>query len=228
MNRWKASGIHFLISLAVFVCLLAVILLVWYPGLLFELNGGWEGLRIVIGVDLVLGPMLTLIVYKVGKPSLKFDLTSIALFQSICLLAGVWVVYQERPVVLAFEYDSIFSLSAREYKGYGNELAALEKFSGSYPKKVFIELPGDDIQALSHSVELQLNNEPLYGDAQNYQELPESNLDLVRDASSLRAAAAAQLEQEFPEDCLLAQFVSSSQQGFVCLDPATRSITAFY
>ena len=60
MSRFSAFSIHFGISLLIFAALSAVILLVWYPGYFFELDGGWEGLRIIIGVDLVLGPLLTL------------------------------------------------------------------------------------------------------------------------------------------------------------------------
>jgi hypothetical protein len=58
---------------------------------LFDIAGGWEGLRIVIAVDLVLGPLLTLVVYKAGKSSLTFDLSCIAIFQIACLGGGVWL-----------------------------------------------------------------------------------------------------------------------------------------
>lgn len=228
MNRCKASGIHFLISLTVFCFLLAVILLVWYPGLLFDLNGGWEGLRIVIGVDLVLGPLLTLIVFKEGKPSLKFDLSAIAIFQSVCLLGGVWIVYEERPVVLAFEYDSIYSLSAREFKNYGNDLAALEEFSGNYPKWVFIDLPTDNAEAFRFSYERQLNDLPLFADAARYRQLPDTEAELIRDAEEFKVGVQAEIEQELSDECLLARFISSSQQVYVCVDASTRTITDFY
>ena len=56
MSRWKAGAIHFLISLAIFLGLLAVILLLWYPGILFSIDSGWAGLQLVIGVDLIAGP----------------------------------------------------------------------------------------------------------------------------------------------------------------------------
>ena len=89
MNRWQASAIHFGISLTVFLILLAVILLVWYPGILFSIDGGWTGLRIVMGVDLVLGPLLTLVVFKLGKPGLKFDLSCIVIAQIACMTWGM-------------------------------------------------------------------------------------------------------------------------------------------
>ena len=88
MNRWKAFGIHLAISLVVFLALLGIIILLWYPGILFSIDGGWEGLKIVMGVDVVLGPLLTLVVFKVGKPGLKFDLTCIAVAQIACMVTG--------------------------------------------------------------------------------------------------------------------------------------------
>ncbi|KAB0769044.1 hypothetical protein F7O87_33620, partial [Pseudomonas aeruginosa] len=62
-SRWRAFFIHLLISLAIFIVLLAIICLWWYPGALFEIAGGWQGVRIVAAVDMVLGPLLTLVVY---------------------------------------------------------------------------------------------------------------------------------------------------------------------
>ncbi len=228
MNRWQASGIHFLISLVVFCFLLLLILLVWYPGQLFQLNGGWDGLRIVIAVDLVLGPLLTLIVFKADKPSLKFDLTSIAIFQIVCLLGGVWVVYEERPIVLVFEYDAIYSLSAREFKDYGNDPKVLEQFSGKYPKQVYIELPDNNAEALAFSSDRQLNDEPLYADARRYRALPQSNALLIRNGLQLKDDAQKSLEIELADDCLLARFVSSSKITVVCLDESSREITQFF
>ena len=82
MSRWKAGGLHFLISLAIFLGLLAVIVLQWYPGILFNIDSGWAGLQLVIGVDLIAGPLLTLVVFKTGTQGLSFDLSCIAFFCS--------------------------------------------------------------------------------------------------------------------------------------------------
>ena len=39
----------------------------WFPDFYYAIDGGWEGMRLIIGVDLVLGPMLTLVVFKARK-----------------------------------------------------------------------------------------------------------------------------------------------------------------
>ncbi len=82
MYRVRAFLIHFGISFAIFLALAYVLLFIWFPDFFYESDGGWEGMRIVIGVDLVMGPLLTFSVYKPGKPGLKFDLTVIGLVQA--------------------------------------------------------------------------------------------------------------------------------------------------
>jgi hypothetical protein len=79
----EGGAIHFLIGLAIFLGLLAVILFLWYPGILFNVDRGWAGLQLVIGVDLIAGPLLTLVVFKTGKRGLNFDLSCIAIFQAV-------------------------------------------------------------------------------------------------------------------------------------------------
>ncbi|MCG6936115.1 MAG: hypothetical protein LJE73_09510, partial [Proteobacteria bacterium] len=71
ISRWRAFLIHLGISLVIFLILAYIILIKWYPVPFFYTDGGWQGVRIVAAVDLVLGPLLTLLVYKHGKPGLK-------------------------------------------------------------------------------------------------------------------------------------------------------------
>ena len=66
-HKLRAFSIHFLISLAIFAVLLFLILFHWYPMPWFPIDGGWQGVRIMIGVDLVLGPVLTFMVFNPAK-----------------------------------------------------------------------------------------------------------------------------------------------------------------
>lgn len=69
MSRYLAAFYHLLISLVVFCFLAYLVVFVWYPEFFYSIDGGWEGMRIIIAVDLVLGPTLTLVVFKAGKPA---------------------------------------------------------------------------------------------------------------------------------------------------------------
>jgi hypothetical protein len=65
-NRNTAFAIPLAISLVIFAILTAIGVFVWAPDFFFTTDGGWQGIRILGAVDLVLGPLLTLIVYKHG------------------------------------------------------------------------------------------------------------------------------------------------------------------
>ena len=57
--RLQAAGIHLLISL--FVAALAAVLVfgLWYPNPYRDLSGGRTLFSMVVGVDVVLGPLIT-------------------------------------------------------------------------------------------------------------------------------------------------------------------------
>lgn len=94
------------------VCLL--IFFVWYPQPYFEIAGAWSVLQVLIGVDLVVGPVMTLILYRPGKKGLIMDLAIIAVIQLSALVYGVSVIYQERPYYLVFAVDRFEVLSRSE------------------------------------------------------------------------------------------------------------------
>lgn len=231
MSRWQAFAIHLGISIVAFVALLAIILLIWYPGILFNIDGGWTGLRIIIGVDLVLGPLLTLIVFKAGKPGLKFDLTAIALFQAVCMAGGMWIVYNERPLALVHAYDTIYSLAEDEFVDYERDPALLQDMPGSYPKLVYTELPENYIQADIVAIRSQYIGDPLFIQTERYRAMPQNPDELAaiyRREDATRNLVTEELRQRLPQDCLFSRFVSAVTSGFVCLDPDSRELTEFY
>lgn len=231
MSRWKAFAIHFSISLAVFLVLLGIILLVWYPGILFSIDGGWTGLRIVIGVDLVLGPLLTLVVFKAGKPGLKFDLSCIAIAQISCMAVGMWIVYNERPLALVLAYDTFYSLAAQEFEEFDKDISVLEDFAGPYPKLLYIELPENDISADIANIRSQFIGDPLYIQTENYRAIPADSTDLgnvFRRETSVRSTVTQELLERLEDNCRLSKFVSAVTAGYVCYDPAQQALSGFF
>jgi len=105
MSRWRAAGIHLLISAGVAAVVLALMLGVWYGPTLFRAMGGVGLALILIGVDVVMGPALTLVVFRTGKRGLKFDLAAISLLQVAALLYGCYVVSLARPAFIVFVKD---------------------------------------------------------------------------------------------------------------------------
>ena len=78
----------------------------WYPYPYRELSGGRELLALVVAVDMVLGPLITLVICNAAKMrrDLVMDFTVIGLLQVAALAYGLWTVFVARPVHLVFEY----------------------------------------------------------------------------------------------------------------------------
>jgi hypothetical protein len=102
LDRWQAAGLHLALSVVVAATVLAALLFVWYPQPYFRLAGGADLMLILIGVDVVLGPALTLVVFDPAKKSLPFDLGVIALLQVAALAYGISVIAQARPAYFVF------------------------------------------------------------------------------------------------------------------------------
>jgi hypothetical protein len=151
MSRWKAAGIHLGISALIAALVLAVIYLVWYPSPYFKAMGGDKLLLLLIGVDVVIGPLITLIIYKAGKKALKFDLGVIAFLQSAALVYGVVVAAEARPVYSVFTGDRFETVAANELNA--EELAKakhaqLRSLSWSGPRVIGAVMPTDPQQRM--------------------------------------------------------------------------------
>lgn len=103
--RLKAFLTHLFISTCIAVSVIAIVFFVWYPAPLHTAAGVTQIFLLLLAVDVVLGPLLTLIVYKTGKKTLIMDLTVIALLQLSALGYGVWTVAEGRPAWLVFGGD---------------------------------------------------------------------------------------------------------------------------
>ena len=185
MNRYTAFLYHLGISLVIFAVLGYLIVFHWYPGFFFQTDGGWQGIRLIALVDLVLGPALTLIVYKKGKPGLKFDLSAIAMLQTICLTAGIYVVYGERPLAIVFSDGLFHSMSADDYHDSNQPVPDLSRFDTPDLPWLTVELP-EDLEAVS-AIRLQAMQQrtPLATLAEFYRPFDTDDVDPERDAFPL-------------------------------------------
>lgn len=103
--RIRAGLIHLLLSALVALISVGVVFYLWYPQPLHIAVGVAEIFFVVLGVDVVIGPLLTTVVYRTGKKSLCFDLATIAVLQLAAFLYGMWVVAEGRPAWLVFSAD---------------------------------------------------------------------------------------------------------------------------
>ena len=104
---YQVSSWHLLYSVCVALLAAALVLGLWYPFPYRDLSGGRELFLLVVMVDVVCGPLLTLVVFNPDKnrSELWRDLGLIALLQLGALGYGLHTVWQARPLFLVQEID---------------------------------------------------------------------------------------------------------------------------
>lgn len=161
LNRYQAFSWHFLFSALLGLAVFLLFRFVWYPGALWDLSGAGKLLLLVVGVDVTIGPLLTLIVFNPKKKSLPFDLATIVVVQTAALAYGVWIMAQSRPVYLVGVVDRITIVSANELEPASLARAKPEYARPSWTGPVLVGavlgLPGDD--------EFQITMDALSGEA---------------------------------------------------------------
>lgn len=109
LDSLKAAAIHFFLSIFLIGGVSVILFKVWYPNPLAIATGMLNIFTILFIVNLLSGPLLTLIVYKKGKQSLLFDLIIIVFIQLSALAYGMYSLAQARPVWLTF-YNNRFEV----------------------------------------------------------------------------------------------------------------------
>ena len=103
--KFKFVTAHLIISICVAAVAACIVFFCWYPFPLNKAVGVTHIFLMMLGIDIVLGPFFTWLVYKEGKKSLKFDLTIIIAIQISALLYGVYSIEQGRPAWLVYNVD---------------------------------------------------------------------------------------------------------------------------
>lgn len=160
MNKLRAFLTHLAISATVVGTVLAVVFFVWYPHPYFQAIGAWNVVRVLIVVDLVIGPLLTLIVYKPKKPSLVFDMSVIAAIQLAALAYGVTTIFQERPYFAVFAMDGFRIIAAKDIDFDTIEDEALRRKPLVGPILVVASMPEDAEARERLMMEVLFENKP--------------------------------------------------------------------
>jgi len=142
---------------------------VWYPPPFFHAAGADELILLLVGVDLALGPLLTLIVFRANKRGLMFDLVVIGMFQTAALVYGMSIVLQSRPVFLVAAVDRLVVVGANDVSDADLVQGSEPRFrsrSWTGPRLVAARMPTDPIErsnlAFSALAGRDLQNLPRY------------------------------------------------------------------
>jgi len=157
-DRFVAFAIHFLLTLALGALAAALIFLVWFPDPFQTMVGGTKLFELVVVCDLVLGPLISLVIYdkSKGRRKLVLDYTIVGVVQLAAMIYGVYIVAGTRPVEVAFSRDRLEVVTAREVSETELAAARLPEYrslSLTGPRYISIQVPAADQQdALFQSV----------------------------------------------------------------------------
>jgi hypothetical protein len=144
-SKLKASAVHLGISLIIFFILAYQIYYVWYPQPYFSVDGGWQGIRIIAAVDLVLGPLITFLIFDWSKSrrAITFDLVTIAVIQISALVYGVATTYNQRPVAIILADEYFIPAIESDYGSQLESMSELSQYSAESPPIIWSEIAID-------------------------------------------------------------------------------------
>lgn len=96
---------HLSVSILIAFIIIGVVFFVWYPSPLATAVGVTQIFLMMLAIDVIVGPVLGLLVYKEGKKTLKIDLSIIIALQISALGYGIYSIEQGRPVWVAYNVD---------------------------------------------------------------------------------------------------------------------------
>ncbi len=152
--RLRAFGLHLAASASALTLVLGSLWLGWYQWPGWYLASALQVVGIVVLVDVVLGPTLTLIVANPGKPRTELvrDIAIIAAVQLIALGYGAVTLWGGRPLYYTFSADRLELVQASDLKAddiragrSGNP--ALAPYWYSRPRWIWAPLPENPEEA---------------------------------------------------------------------------------
>jgi len=245
-NRSSAFIAHLIVSLLVFSTLVLTMYFFWFPGELFFLDGGIEGLKLVAMVDLVLGPLLTLLLIKPGKSKkmLTLDMSVIVLFQLSALGYGFYTTYHQHTAAVVFAEDKFNTLSIAAYNEASEQLierelvpVELDKFdSNPYPYHIYTTKPVG--KSMGRFIADLLNGYPEAHErsdkylpmAKNYDEMRESRIkkEKLEDDGHWAQVEAELIKHQHSLDTFdLYHFTARYGQGVAVFDPEQMRIVDY-
>ncbi len=106
-KRLQVFCAHLMFSLLLLSIALTLVYVVWYPDPLASAMGVMKIYMIMLAIDVIVGPILTALVYKKNKKLFLFNVIVILLLQLSAYFYGLYTVAQGRPAFMVFVVDDI-------------------------------------------------------------------------------------------------------------------------
>ena len=146
-KRLKFFLSHLLLSFLIASVVVGLVI-IWYPYPLANAVGVTNIFFMLLVIDVIVGPVLGLLVYKEGKKTLKFDLSVIIIIQIAALCYGVFSIEQGRPAWLVFHTDRFELVRKNDLilENIDHALPQFQHVSWSKPKFVALKISKNNKQ----------------------------------------------------------------------------------
>ena len=188
LKRLKFFLSHLLISLFIAVFIVIWVFFIWYPTPLAKAICVTHIFLMMLAIDVIIGPILGLLVYKQGKKTLKFDLSCIIIIQLIALFYGVFNIAQARPVWIVLNDDQFELIQSNSIITEGLQNANLQFKTPSLlkPKYVAAELAEDTNIRNSNTFDFMLNGISIAQRPERYVEISQEKSKIQQRGISLK------------------------------------------
>ena len=191
-----AACIHLGVSLSIAALAAAVVFGLWYPYPYREISGGRSLFLLVVFVDVVMGPLITLVIFNRNKPrrELMTDFLVVGLLQLAALSYGIWTVFVARPVHLVFEYNRMAVVHAIDVDPalLSKAPRELQKLPMTGPTAIALRPFKNSAEQIDATI-AAMGGAPLPARSDLWQPYRDSVVDILKEAKP-----AAELETRFP------------------------------
>lgn len=133
--KLKYFSYHLIASFSIVISFSFVCQFIWFPSPFLKLDGTWIALLTIASIDIVIGPLCTLLLVS-SKKSFRentFDLTVILTIQMSALIFGLHQVSQERIYALIYLNGAFNPVPIKEIPVQKQDLILpLPKYKGIY------------------------------------------------------------------------------------------------
>ena len=231
--RLKAFAYHLGTSVLIALISLYIVFMVWHPAPLAKAVGVTHIFIMMLGIDVILGPLLTFIIAKKDKKSLKFDLAVIVVLQLAAFIYGIYNIAISRPVYIAFDTSRFEVVQANEIPQTSLEQAPVsyQHLGWSRPKYVaVIAVKNDEQRSARLFSELETGVAPskqphLYESLDNQWAIIVSKANDLNDLNEKNSQASIdKLKVEYPSATGWLPLVAYEQDMIVLVDISNKKV----
>lgn len=137
----KLAAANLIISQLIILIILIFAYFVWFPHSLSGFINFSKNVQLIIIINLVMGPILLMYIFKKNKKIIKFDLLILNTLQILAIGYGAYMIYQKHPSYAVFTIDRFTLVNSANSQPNKIRFKELETSIFSKTKLVFAKLP---------------------------------------------------------------------------------------